>query len=95
MRQRDRQHRNMLLLSGWLFANLLLVLVVVFVVSNVFDINNLHSQTARPTPTPTALPRLELNKHRFTIQVDPDGLLNDSPTAINRVERLVESQTFL
>src|SRR5258708_6616040 len=94
MRQRNGQNRNMLLLSGWLFADLFLVLVVVFLATNVFDIRSLPSQVVKPTPTPT-LPRLELHKDRFYIQVDPNGLRNNSPGTINSVKQQVADQAFL
>ncbi|MBX5450924.1 MAG: hypothetical protein IRZ24_12715, partial [Thermogemmatispora sp.] len=47
------------------------------------------------TPTPTVLPRLELHHHRFTVNVDANGLLSNDAEAIASLKRQVRTQGFL
>lgn len=89
--------------AGWLFADLLLALAMLFLAANTFAIRPPPKTLLTPTPTataaatpkPTVLPRLELNFHEFTINVDPNGLLNGSQSAIASVEKEVKAQTIL
>ena len=85
--------------AGWLFADLLLALAMLFLAANTFAIKpppkTLVTPTATATPKPTVLPRLELKFHEFTINVDPNGLLNGSQNAIASVEKQVKAQTIL
>src|SRR5438876_12431253 len=86
---------------GWLFADLLLGLFMVFLVANTVATRPPPSplpptQTVNHmTPTPTRLPRLELTYYQFSLNVNPDGLLNDEQGAINAVIRQIKEQSFL
>src|SRR5579859_1550016 len=83
--------------AGWLFADLLLALAMLFLAANTIGIKppppsptpNPVTPTATTAPTPTPLPRLELNFHEFHIVVDPVGLLNNSEGALNAVKQQV------
>ncbi|HZS77636.1 MAG TPA: hypothetical protein VFA41_13575 [Ktedonobacteraceae bacterium] len=87
---------------GWLFADMLLVLTILFLASNTFIQTHAttHAQ-AKPSPvvtpkvTPTSVPHLELKYHRVVISVDSNGLLNNNPNASNDVIRQVKGQGFL
>lgn len=92
------------LLSGWLFADLLLGLFVVFLAANTVGVKPQPIPTPvvhiTPTPipttvTPTPLPRLELSFHRVTLTIDSNGLLNNSQAAINNLKSQILSQSFL
>ena len=87
---------------GWLFADLLLALAMLFLIANTLGspIKPKLRPTPTPTvskvtPTPTPLPRLELRFHEFTINVDPNGLLNNDPNAIASVKQQVKAQAIL
>jgi hypothetical protein len=100
---RSPRVRDTVLLSGWLFADLLLGLAVIFLAANTVGVKPQLIPTPTPTPIPapspsptaTPLPRLELNKHRLTLTIDTNGLLNNSQGAINDLKRQVRAQTFL
>lgn len=85
--------------AGWLFADLLLALAMLFLAANTFAVRPppklLATPTATATPKPTVLPRLELQFHEFTINVDPNGLLNNSQSAIASVEQQVKAKAVL
>jgi hypothetical protein len=94
------------MLSGWLFADLLLALAVIFLAANTVGIKPkpIPTPTPRPivsptptqTPTPTPEPRLDFAYHRITLtNVDFNGLLNNSSSAINDVEQQLRSQNVL
>lgn len=92
--------RDTTLLGGWLFADLLLALFVVFLAANTVGSKTLQMLTPVPSSTvavvtPSPLPRLELHKNRLTLPIDPNGLLNNSPTAINALKQEVRSQSVL
>lgn len=109
MRQPDnkpRKARDTVMLSGWLFADLLLALVVIFLAANTLGIKLQPTPTPTPgvTPTPTlSLPtptptpqRLDFKYHRISLQnVDYNGLLANSQSAINTVEQMIRSQPSL
>ncbi len=85
---------------GWLFADLLLALAVLFLLANTVGSplkpKPIPKETVvTPTPIPTQLPRLELTFHEFKINIDPNALLNDSQSAINAVKQGVRAQAFL
>src|SRR5271169_5669185 len=91
--------------SGWLFADLLLALAMLFLVANTVVVPLKPTPIPKPTPTksidevttpsPTPLPRLETQSHVLILHVDYVGLLKNSPGAIADVERQVRSQAFL
>lgn len=114
MRQPDRRFRmsDTTLLAGWLFADLLLALAVIFLSAYTVGVKPKAIATPVPTvtivptlspspiptfvtPTPTPLPRLELDPHRVTLPIDPNGLLNNSPAAINQLKQEVRALVLL
>lgn len=105
MRQPDRnrrfQMRDTMLLSGWLFADLLLALFVIFLSANTVGIKPqpIPTPTPRvlptPSPTPTPLPHLELTYHSLRLPIDSRGLLNNSPGAQQALAREIRAQAFL
>ncbi len=83
--------RDLVSLSGWLFADLMLALAMLFFATSVIT-----KPTPLPTPTPKPiLPRLELHHNRIVISIDPNGILNGSPEAIKSVETQVRGQRVL
>lgn len=100
--QRRRfQMRDTMLLSGWLFADLLLALFVIFLSANTVGVKvqpiatPVPAITPTPTPTPQPLPRLELDKHHLQLAIDPNGLLSDSRGAQQALAQQVRAQAFL
>lgn len=97
------QMRDTVLLSGWLFADLLLGLTIIFLAANTVGVKPVPIPTPQPTiarvptstPAPQPLPRLELNKHRLHLVIDPAGLLHDSSGAQQALEQEVRAQSFL
>jgi len=95
--------RSFALSAGWLFADLLLALAMLFLAANTIGIKpppppptpTPVTPTATIAPTPTPLPRLELNFHEFRIIVNPDALLNNSESAVNAVKQQVRMQAIL
>lgn len=85
---------------GWLFADLLLALSMLFLLANTVSLPKpplVHAQkaTATATPTPTPPPHLEQNYHPFTVTVDPNKLLSNDPGERNSVIQQVKVQQFL
>lgn len=110
MSRKGKNDRNSFITSaGWLFADMLLALTMLFLVANTLAVKPLTTRaksritpvptkvkiTPTPTPIPTQLPRLELSFHEFTINVDSQGLLNNSQSAINSVKQQVKAQPVL
>jgi hypothetical protein len=107
MRQPERRFRprDTVLLSGWLFADLLLALAVIFLSANTVGVKPkviatpiptpTPTPTLAPTPSPTPLPRLELHKHTIVVSIDANGLLNNSPDAINSLKQEMRAQSIL
>ncbi|WP_376794016.1 hypothetical protein [Thermogemmatispora sp.] len=93
--------RESTLLAGWLFADLLLGLAVIFLAANSYarvppPMTPTPTPTVlRATPTPTVLPRLELHHHRFTVTVDANGLLSNDAGAVAAFKQQVRGQSFL
>ena len=101
MRNRSRESLRKTYMGsiGWLFADLLLALAMLFLVANTISLPK--SAIAKPkvtptaTSTPTAPPRLEPGFHRFTINFNSDNLLNNDPAEQNNIIQQVKSQGFL
>jgi hypothetical protein len=97
----DHKETFFIVSAGWLFADLLLALAMLFLAANTFAIKPLPPKpTPTPTqvlatPTPIPLPRLELKFHEFSLNVDPNGLLNNDPAAIASVKQQVKAQAIL
>jgi hypothetical protein len=105
---RRSTRRSIFPTAGWLFADLLLALAVIFLSANTIGLK--LKVIPKPTPTitialspspipttitPTPLPRLELNKNRLVLSINPNGLLNNSQDAINNLKGEVRSQAIL
>jgi len=83
--------------AGWLFADLLLVLAMLFLAANTMGIHPPPPPT-HPTPTPTpqkVLAQLEQSHHSFTISVDTGALLAGNQSAANSVMHQIAGQPFL
>lgn len=84
--------------AGWLFADLLLVLAMLFLAANTMGI---HPPPPTPTVTPTATPtpkilaQLEQTYHEFSVQVNRDAFLSGNQNAANSVIQQIVSQPFL
>jgi hypothetical protein len=83
--------RDIMALSGWLFADLLVALAMLFFTTSI-DVKPIP---VTPPPRPTALPRLELVRRRIRVNIDPYGILQNDPGAIKRVKQQVQAQGFL
>lgn len=98
-RRNQRSIRDMTIMGGWLFADLLLALVVILLATQP-PFPKLVKPTITPTPTftptPTPEPRLELVYHHITLNnVDYQGILNNSSSAVNNVEQQINGHTEL
>jgi hypothetical protein len=82
--------RDIMALGGWLFADLLLALAMLFFTTsmNVKPVISL-------TPTPIPLPRLELKQTRIQLSIDASGVLQNTSGAINNVKQQMRRQAFL
>ena len=89
---------------GWLFADLLLALAMLFLIANTFTTPvtakakprpTLTKVVIKPTPSPTQAPRLELKFREYTFPVDINGLLNNSQSAINDVKSQIRAVSNL
>ncbi len=102
MRQfKNRNARDMSILGGWLFADLVVALMIIFLASQAaFPKSVLEKPTPIPSPTlvptPTPVPRLDFTPHSFQLNdVDYQGILNNSPSAVQHVEQYLNSRTAL
>lgn len=100
---KEDQKGTYVVAAGWLFADMLLALAMLFLAANTIGI---HPPPLPPpatrvpthiaaTITPTPVPHLEQKFHRFKINVDANGLLNGSQSAGNAVLQQVTAQSFL
>ncbi|HEY0755598.1 MAG TPA: hypothetical protein VGD98_16690 [Ktedonobacteraceae bacterium] len=100
MQQRNpRIARDMTILGGWLFADLLLGLVVIFMATQP-PIPKTLVPTPSPitlvTPTPTLPPHLERGFVHLPIpNVDYNGILSNSASAVHYVKNFINSQSRL
>ncbi len=83
--------------AGWLFADLLLVLAMLFLAANTMGIHPPVPVTPTPavTPTPPPLAQLEQTYHEFTVHVDRQAFLQNDPAAIRSVIQQITGQAFL
>lgn len=97
--------------AGWLFADMLLALAMLFLVSNTIGIHPpaptptptraptplaaTPTRAPTPTPTPIPVPHLEQTPHRFKINVDANALLSSNRSSTNAVVLQVKTQSFL
>src|SRR5947209_7808383 len=88
---------------GWLFADLLLALAMIFLIANTIEPARPPKPTPTPKPTkvvvkptPTVAPRIvESTYCEIILNVDANGLINDSPSAITDAEKQIRSNSFL
>jgi hypothetical protein len=86
--------------AGWLFADLLLVLAMLFLAANTMGIHPPPPEakatpTPTPSPTPHALAALDPTIHSFSFHVNVDDLLNDRPAATQIVKDTFKNQKFI
>src|SRR5690349_3921509 len=76
--------------TGWLFADLLLALAMIFLLANTVNTKPPPSPPGRVkdhvTPTATPLPQLELVPYKIVLKVDDNALLQGSSNATNDVK---------
>lgn len=101
-RSREDLKKSFMGSAGWLFADLLLALAMLFLIANTVaqpkPPSLVHAKaTATATATAKAfLPlRLEQSYHRFSITIDPNRLLSNDPAEETHVMQQVKSQSFL
>lgn len=83
--------------AGWLFADLLLVLAMLFLAANTMGIHP-PPPPAQITPTPTpqkVQAQLEQGYRRFVVHVDKTAFLKNDSHAINSVKQQIAGQSFL
>lgn len=83
-------------LVGWLFADLLLALAMVFLVANASGVVVATIPTPTPTltplpPTPTLPPCLQSDSHLITLNFDYQLLLKKDSTTINTIEAFIKN----
>src|SRR5258707_15278030 len=86
---KEDQQGMFIVAAGWLFADMLLALAMLFLAANTIGIHppplppatTPTSKSIAATPTPTPIAHLEQKFHRFMINVDANGLLNGSQSA--------------
>lgn len=100
-RYNKRNLRDMTILGGWLFADLLLALMVIFLAAQPsFPKPIPKTPTPSPTPTftmtPTPVPRLDFKFHRFEMDnVDYNGILANNASAVTAVEKFINGRAEL
>lgn len=100
-RHRRSGQRSLFSIAGWLFADLLLALAVIFISANTIGAKPPVLARLTPTPVPTATPVpiatpvLELRYLRLSLPVDPDGLLAGKPAATKQLKDEVKHQSKL
>ena len=97
IRVREDLQKTFMGSAGWLFADLLLALAMLFLIANTISQPPVQARKPTATPTATAAPplRLEQGYHRFSITIDPAKLLNNDVSERNAVIQQVKGQTFL
>src|SRR6266487_5927815 len=101
LRRNHRTIRDMTILGGWLFADLLLALMVIFMAAQPpfpkpLPPTPTPTSTPSATPTPTQEPRLDFNFQRITLSgVDYNGILKNTPSAVNAVKQNINNQAVL
>jgi hypothetical protein len=93
-RRRKRAEWGTFQLAGWLFTDLLLAMMMVFLVSAKDGIPNVHSQTGGVTPPEVC--GIDPNYHNALVTVsDPIGVRNRSASAMSSFFRDVSSNKTL
>jgi hypothetical protein len=99
-RHRYTGSRSLFSIAGWLFADLLLALAVIFISANTLGarpVKAVRPATPQPsTVTPQVTPVLELHFHRFVLHIaNPIRLLADDSTAIAQLKEQVTNEPEL
>jgi hypothetical protein len=99
MRKRGREDLKKTFIgsAGWLFADLLLALAMLFLVANTIPLPALaiaHPLIKSETK-PATIPHLEQTYHRFSITVDPILVMNKNVGERNSIVRKILAQSFL
>lgn len=89
MRSNYRISHSMFANSGWLFADMFLALMMVFIVAFTVGKYTPPTQAAPPTPTPH-IKGIEIPPKVLTLQIDATGLLYNDPSAIQDVKNQVQ-----
>lgn len=97
MRRRRADSRSLFSIAGWLFADLLLAMAVIFISANTIAARPVKTvkPVAKPTitVTPQVTPILELHYSRFVLQItNPDKLLHNDSGAIKQIKLEVMAQ---
>lgn len=99
--------KDTIMLSGWLFADLLLALAILFLAANTVGAKPepiptptpvvlAPTPTFTPTPMPTKEPRLDFSPQRITLTgIDYNGLLSGSQQAKDDVKQKLQGQSVL
>ncbi len=81
--------------AGWLFADLLLVLAMLFLAANTMGVHPPPPPaTATPVP-PKVQAQLEQRFHRFVVPVNRDAFLRGDNGAVHSVKQRISGQSFL
>jgi hypothetical protein len=98
-RKREDLKKTFMGSAGWLFADLLLALAMLFLVANTISLPKppvVHAAAKRKAaPTPIVPLRLEQHYHRILIIIDRTSLSNNDPGERNAIIRQVKAQKFL
>jgi hypothetical protein len=92
------KHTPLYVTAGWLFAELLLGIALVFLISSPGaqpkpQATPTPTQFVPPTPTPKVAPPLELTPFTFQVTgIDVNGLVKNAPKAVNDFQDKIMSQ---
>ena len=92
-RIREDLRKSVLVSTGWLFADLLLALAMLFLAVN--TMSQPEQIVRKPTPVAVSPQRLEQAYHRFIISINRDKLLGNDVDEKSNVTSQVRQQTFL
>lgn len=102
LERKPRTMRDMTILGGWLFADLLLALMVIFLAAQpAFPKPLPPTPTPIPTfsptvsPSPTQEPRLDFHYQPIVATVDSTGILNNTSSAVNSMMQFINNQAVL
>ena len=96
-----RTAQDVTTLAGWLFADLFLALMVIFMAAQSAVPKRLPTPTPTATaivlatPTPETLAKLDPHNSRFTVFVNRAAFLANDQTAVNSVQQQITGQRFL
>ncbi len=94
-RVREDLRKSVLVSTGWLFADLLLALAMLFLAVNTVSQPESLKVMAKPSPTAVPPQRLEQNYHTFIITIDRNKLLGNDSGEKSAIVNQVQGQKFL